>query len=459
MRHRSILLAAAAVVAAACSDSAGYTEREVGSVPSTTAEVGAAAAEDAGAPATTAEPSNPAAPTPGVPSGEPIVDGAANSLVIVHDRDGGADALASYRADGTKVATYSTDEDAIIWQPIWSPDGRRLAWTSSPDGTTWELVTASVDGADHSTHPLPGRPDYITFDPTASSVLALTPSPDGFGVVIVDLANDSDDAGDAPFALIDLGLPYYSDFSPQGDRLVSHVATDMRIVDVDGGLEPLGFVSGGHQAPAWHPTDDIVYFTAESDERRGLVAYDLATGSIAELASFEQFVLFDIADTGDHLAVASFAPVDPDAVNALRGAPASATPTSLTRGLWIVNTADRTTRRLSGEPTVAPMFDPTGSRVLVRTAFAGLGQWDVYDLDGNRTSTAMFDVDDTLLTGYLPFWDQYVRSQTLWSPDGRYFTHVGASQSGESGVWIHDATTSGASSFLVEGDVAFWSPT
>ena len=58
------------------------------------------------------------------------------------------------------------------------------------------------------------------------------------------------------------------------------------------------------------------------------------------------------------------------------------------------------------------------------------------------------------MPNYLPFWDQYVRSQTVWSPDGEQFAHVGRAGSGESGVWIHDASTSGRSTLLAAGDLA-----
>ncbi len=114
---------------------------------------------------------------------------------------------------------------------------------------------------------------------------------------------------------------------------------------------------------------------------------------------------------------------------------------------------------LDNQPASAPIWDPTGSRVLVRDMFGGAGRWKVLGLDGTRASTEAFDIDQTSVPGYLPFWDQYARSQTVWSPDGEQFVHVGRSVTGESGVWIHDADSSGASTLLAPGDIAFWSPT
>jgi len=399
----------------------------------------------------------PAARPPGASDGPAINDGVANSLVLVHDVDGGTEALTAYRADGTRVATYANASDAVIWQPIWSPDGRRVAWTRSADGIEWELVTAAVDGDDTTVHPLPARPEYITYDPTASRVLALTPSPGGFGLVIVEVgtADDSD-----PRA-VDRGQPYFSDFSPDGQRVIAHVGARIRVVGLDGEQQPLEFDSTGHQTPAWHPTDDVVFFATDDATGNRLVGHDLSTGVTTELATFDAFVLFDVDPTGARVAVSAFGAGSEDDGGLLAFGPSSrrAQPGPLDSGLWIVEVADGAATRLAVRPTAAPMWDPTGSRVLVRTSLDGVGRWVVHTVDGAETGTDDFQVGDSLLPAYLPFWDQYARSQTLWSPDGSAFVHVGRAESGESGVWIHDAATSGPSSFLAEGDLAFWSPT
>ena len=47
----------------------------------------------------------------------------------------------------------------------------------------------------------------------------------------------------------------------------------------------------------------------------------------------------------------------------------------------------------------------------------------------------------------------------VFSPDGRQFVNVGRTEGGQSGVWIHDVDASDPSSFLTDGDLAFWSPT
>ncbi len=442
MRIRAVVIAVVAAITAGCTGSSDDSS------PPDTGPVGTAGT-------TATEPGSVQVPTG---PGAPIVDGVANGLILVHDREGGTDALATYQDDGTKVAGYARGAGEVIWQPIWSPDGRRIAWTRSEDGATWELVTAAVDGTDRTTHLLPGRPDYITYDPTASRVLALTPSPEGFGLVIVQVGEPAD--GDAALALVDVGAPYFSDFSPDGDRVVAHVGGDLRVVGVDGDRQPLGLSSVRHQTPAWHPTEQLVFVATDEIGGNRLVSYDVTSGATVELATFDAFVAFDLDPTGSLLAVSAFAPDDGDgALLALRSAESREDAPRLDGGLWIVDVAGGAPRQLDLRAPSAPMWDPTGSRVLARTSVDGPGTWNVYELDGTRSATTDLTIEDSLMPLYLPFWDQYVRSQTLWSPDGGRFVHVGRDDEGLSGVWVHDAATTGPSTYLTSGDLAFWSPT
>jgi hypothetical protein len=449
---------------AACTGSSGVTEvtaRPTVTQPTPTSAPNAGGDSDPadGAPERTAGPSAPA-----VAVGPAIVDGVANGLVLVLDIDGGDRSLVSYRADGTEVANYSVGPDEFVVQPIWSPDGTRVAWVRTTDGATWELVTAAVDGGDRSVHPLPGRPDYITYDPTVSRVLALTPSPQGFGLVIVELGAEPDpgSSGD-PSEPVDVGLPYFSDFAPGGDRLVAHVGDDVRIVDLTGEITPLAATGGTHQTPLWHPSDDTVYYTADVGDGEQLLAHRLDSDITTELGAVAGFVFFDIDPRGERLAVMAYGVPTNGGADALRnvGTPrsSSAGDTVLDTGLWIIDLADGRARLIDDRPSGAPMWDPTGSRVLVRDGFGGVGRWRVLGVDGTRASTDVFDIDGTLLPSYLPFWDQYARSQTVWSPDGTQFVHPGLAANGEAGVWIHDAATSGPSTLLAPGDIAFWSPT
>jgi hypothetical protein len=394
---------------------------------------------------------------PDAPPGGAIVDGRANQLILVVDS--AALSMTVVQVDGTLVTTLSGDADEALLQPVWSPDGRRIAWARSPDGAEWELVHAAVDGSDEQVVALPGRPDYLAFDPTASRVTALTPSPVGFGLVVVELASAGVESGDS--RVVDIGQPYFTDFAPDGERVVAHVGSDVRVLDVtapDTTPVSLAGPSTTHQTPQWHPSEDVVVYTVDDEAGGGeLVQHAMGAERASPIADFDAFVLFDLDPSGSRLAVSSFAAPSgsgtPQAVRQEAGLPA---------GLSVVDLADGAAVRLADEPTSAPLWDPTGRRVLVRDSLAGVGRWSVHHVAEDElgpTVTEPFSVDSSQMPLYLRFWDQYVRTHSLWSPDGEHFVHVGTAADGRSGVWIHDADTSGASAYLTAGDFALWSPT
>jgi Tol biopolymer transport system component len=269
--------------------------------------------------------------------------------------------------------------------------------------------------------------------------------------VIVDVLGDAVE----PYALVDLGRPYFSDFSPDGGRVIAHVADEVRVVDLDGEATPLAGAAIGHQTPSWHPTDEVVFFTRIEGASNEIVRHDLSSGVSESIAAFDGFVFFDLDPAGSTLAVASFGRTQGQGPEAVRGSPQR----TLGQGLWIVEADGGEPVPIDDQPASAPMWDPTGSRFLVRTSIGGAGRWSTYERDGTSSGTEDFDIDETLMPAYLPFWDQYVRSQTLWSPDGSRFVHAGRPEDGTSGIWIHDATESGPSIRLADGDLAFWSPT
>ena len=396
----------------------------------------------------------PPAPRPTAPTADPTVafpDGKAADLVLVQDFESPIQ-LASYTPDGDLAAIYVDEPGEIAWQPIWAPDGRSVAWASTADGAEWSLVIADVDGTRRREHELPGRPDYLTFDPTSARIVSLTPSPQGFGMVVVEL-DGGDDNG---WTLIDAGSPYFSDFAPDGERLVSHVGAEIRIVSLDRPPEPLGFTTTGHQTPVWHPDGDSVIVTEEVDDGATVVQYDLATGTTTEIATFGDFVAFSVDPAGEAIAVSSFAAGDADGptVDAFRAVPSD----RMRNGVWVIELDGGAATQLTDTPTVAPAFAPGGDLILVRDTAAGVGTWTVFDREGTVVSSVETDVNASLLPNYLPFWDQFVRSQTLWSPTGDRFVHVGSDPNDRPGVWIHDVDED-ESTFLVDGEIAFWSPT
>jgi hypothetical protein len=57
----------------------------------------------------------------------------------------------------------------------------------------------------------------------------------------------------------------------------------------------------------------------------------------------------------------------------------------------------------------------------------------------------------------LPFYDQYQRSITFWSPDGEEFVYANEGQDGEAGIFVVSATAPSAPRRIATGRFAVWS--
>jgi Tol biopolymer transport system component len=75
---------------------------------------------------------------------------------------------------------------------------------------------------------------------------------------------------------------------------------------------------------------------------------------------------------------------------------------------------------------------------------------------GRTWTIARFPISGGFMS-ILPFFDQYHRSATIWSPDSRSLVFTAYAADGTSGLFVARADGRGRPRFLVSGDFAFWS--
>ena len=117
---------------------------------------------------------------------------------------------------------------------------------------------------------------------------------------------------------------------------------------------------------------------------------------------------------------------------------------------------------------VQAVFWSPDSELLATLAFDSLGdgrdwvRWVVYDRSGEVVSQSpRFLVTPEFGGAYLPFFDQYAQSMTLWSPDSTRFVYPGESMAGRSGIWLHRLPTGDdppKTFYVTDGSMAVWSP-
>lgn len=410
MRRITALFAALALVAAACSGNSDDTP-SVSSTSTTTSTVAQTTMTVA-------------APNPG--------------RLAVLGEDGNVFTIAP---DGTDRIDLTNDAggETTYFQPIWAPDGERVTYGSTST-TGSALVTTAADGTSFATA-TETPPFYFYWDEAGERVAYLHSAASG-GLTL----HVVDGAGGEP-ALVTSGQPLYFSWEPFGSRIIGHIGVD-RLELFDGGESTaLGQLPGIFQAPAWTPAG-LWYVVDDGDQQ--VLTIGQPDGSNRPVARFTGSASFTIAPDGTKAAVQSFVG-DTDAVTAAF----QATPRLVSNRLDVVD-LDGTVTNILDHPAAAFFWTPQGDKLLVLGVGSGRGllQWRVW-ADGSFTDFDEFVPSVTLLTTYLPFFDQYAQSMSLWSPDGASFAFPGV-VGGERGIFVQDIT-GGSPTLVSDGNFVAWS--
>lgn len=332
-------------------------------------------------------------------------------------------------------------------QPTWSPDGTQIVW-STTDGSAQPIVTTTELGSESTKDtPAPFFPFYYSWSPTGERIGMLGNGSSGtieFAILDVE---------DGAIKTIDTGAPFYFDWSPDGESVVAHVGnSELRVIDAASGAELSSVPSSGlFQAPQW--TELGILFqesTASSIQARGVVMQRSTTqrivlgdpgGDVEELAKFDGASAF--AARGDMVAY-----LKPSVLSTNAG-PA----------VW-VKQIDGPEQPVLASGVLAFQWSPNGRRLLVLEATVEPQgprlRWSVWS-DGELIRFESFAPTLTFLSRYLPFWDQYNRSISIWSPDGDSFVYT-AEIDGASEVFVQRVADGVAAERIGTGEFASWSP-
>lgn len=383
----------------------------------------------------------PPAPRQSPPNGGEVeVPTTAGRLVVIDEAGG----IRTLRPDGSEVSVLAEGAGPSVrfTQPTWSPDGRRVAWSrvEATDGElSASLVTSAADGSELTEAPTDVAAFYLFWDPTSSRVAYLgSPAANSIDLGVVDVGR-----GGGRSVPLDSGQPYYFSWDPGGERMIVHVGADrLQVLELDGSLAPLGSKPGVFHAPAWSADGESFLYVSRLGRRQELVVHDVESGRTTQLAIFRGIASFVMSPDGSRVAFQ------------VRGESGAEPPLS------VIDVRTGRIREVSPFPALAYFWSPAGDRLLYMVSDLEPGEtwfrWHVWDGSGSLAMSRFFP-SRTFAEDYLPFFDQYAQSLTLWAPDGSAFAYSGINEDGDAGIWVQEAASGKDPVLVTGGTFTAWS--
>ena len=202
--------------------------------------------------------------------GDPAWSPDGRRIAFTSERDGAYE-IYVMDADGGNP-TRLTNNTALDYRPAWSPDGARIAFVSERDGNA-DIYVMDSDGGNAVNLTKSGSLDSDpAWSPDGNSI-AFRTSRDGAGIWIMNAD------GSQPRALTSLSSDRHPAWSPDGKRIafardVSADTRDIFIIEANGGLlTPLTAGLMGAGEPAWSPDGSKIVITAITRDCFGFYGY------------------------------------------------------------------------------------------------------------------------------------------------------------------------------------------
>ncbi len=355
--------------------------------------------------------------------------------------------------------------------PMWSPDGKSLAFHGI-SGTSETDVKGAVYTSDSEGQNLVEAyasdkhvPIFLSWSPDSTKVLFIATIAGGGGFVL-----NSVPAVGGDVQVLDVGSPYYWDWLPDSSAVIAHAGgaksqndearLALLMIDDDVIEDALALKPALFQSPALSPDGSKLLLAVEDDEGKNTLVMTDALGNVQNVvATLDGPVAFAWSPDGKRVAY-------------IAGDRSS----QVTIGkLNFVELGDEPKTVAADQEDVAAFFwAPDGKQVVyfvpvqvTSTPEPGsdssaanvqlyLKMYVTEATSGKSKLIATFaPTQDFLRT--IPYFDQYSRSTTIWSPDSQNLVVSAFVPDGTPGIFVVPASGVTQPRFLQEGTVAFWS--
>jgi TolB protein len=357
--------------------------------------------------------------------------------------------------DGNGRLLADNASSDLFRYPAVAPDGRRIAYVAREDGAfvIYQLLIGTSErrelyrSAEHA-------PLHLVWSPDGTTLSFLgNMRGGGLGLFLVDIERD----GQPQIVARSTGT-YYFAWTPAGDELLLHIGGSAvrggRVATyrpADGRAGRVFDDPGLFQTPAWSVDGETLFYVVQPPFEGGPDLAQIESvltgvgpdGETAVLAREPQAaILFSRAPNSDHIA---YTTVSSSGFGELK----------------VIDPSDGSLKSVSrpGEQISAFFWSPSGDRLAYLSTVVAPGSnrlpsytWHLVDRGGNAVQDLAGFTPSRSFAAMVNFFDAYVNSFSVWSPDGRYLAY-GA----EDGVYVIDTNRPGREPQLAgEGGIGSW---
>ena len=406
-----------------------------------------------------------ATPTPVVKTGSIAYTGTDGNIYTIDHKGENRKAL-------TQDAELNPEQGESFRQymyPTWAPDGIHLAFIEfslSPESAPLSrLLSVNTENLESIETFASDEffPFYLYWSPDSQKISFLSN-----GTTQGNLALHLAFTDASQNQVVDLGQPYYWDWSPDGKEIISHTGGSIG-VNPEAKLaflpmqdpylsQSLDLLPSFFQAPDWSPAGEAIAMFVQTEKKGILMLLGKSGGERHIIAESDGAVTFAFSPDGKQLAYSVLSETRADLGF---------------QDLYVVQLSDPDEKKLLRTGIILGFFwSPDGEHMALFTpSDAGEGielvgfrqgqhefQFDlgVIDLASAEFRHLIAFTPTESFLNIFPFYDQYQRSITIWSPDSREIVIAGSQGQGDPGIYVINALE-GGSARIADGDLAFWS--
>ena len=396
-----------------------------------------------------------------------IVDNDANIQIV--------DALGEHPVAVTTDAAGSSEFGYTA--PTWSPDSQHLAFVGvGSDLAQNEIALYTAPLQERKQKPVfksaLQTPFYLYWSPDSQSIGFLASSNTDMAMLVASADGKSD------AVQIDTGSPLYWAWSPDSKTMLTHIGgsahqsrqarMNLRKRQSNETGQALTHRPASFQAPQYSADgSSILYATADGANGDALFIADAQDNNARRVADFEGTIGFAWSPNGKKIAYL----VTPDDA-----------PLPTFGPVWIVDSDGNNRKQITQEDTLGFFWSPNGENIAFLTA-APPGnlsdcqncgssralnipsaqsqtihlRWQVMNLASGSTHVLATFAPTRDLINVIPYFDQYARSLTFWSPDSTQFVYAKNEDDGTGTVWVANIDEKIAPRRIGNGVFAVWS--